>query len=280
MLYLLSIKRLVILQMEYIQYILERRNNMTKQKLLELCQKLRKREITKTEILKLKELNDKEIDIVLNGINKDVLIKLLSNENFRTLPPVEKDQIINIINSCDDQYGKAEHIVNVATNVNAISSNLVVELAITISRAKGLNQSYISSLVACNFNSIVSGKVVSLVKILSECLNEEQLKIAYYAATNPHIIASGNAPQIVRLISNAKNKQEALDMYYKALNTTLSINPLDALSEGKISAIDFWQVFAEDGEEAIYLLDDLKETEELLPQTIITAKNAIPRKSK
>ena len=244
---------------------------MTKQKLLELCVKLRKKEITKAEILKLKDLNDKEIDIVLNVENKDILIKLLSHKNFKILSPQIRKQVIDIINKCEDKYGKSSHIVSVATNINSISTNLVVELATIISNAIGINQSYIASLVATNFNTISSGKVLEITKIISECLYEEQLNIAYHAAINLNIIKSGKVLNIIQSISYAKDKQEALDIYYKAVYSSLDIKPLDALSECKIQAIDFWQVFAEDGESALYILDNIEEQEELSKEIIITS---------
>lgn len=253
---------------------------MTKQKLLELCIKLRHREITKTDILKLKVMNDEEVDLVLSSNNKYALMKLLSNENFRKLSSETKTKIIDIVNNCDDQYGKVEHIINVATNSNAISSNLVVELVTIVSHSKGINQSYISSVVACNFDYVISKEGLEIVKILSACLYEEQLQVAYHAAINHQIIRSGNAAKIVKSICEAKNKQEALDIYYKRVKEVIEINPLDTLSDGKINGIDFWQVFSEEGEAALYLLDNIQEEEHLPSAMMITSENQSSRKRK
>lgn len=253
---------------------------MTKHKLLDLCAKLRNKEITVEEISKLKELTDSEIDIALNSKNKIAIIELMTNRNFRTLSPEIKQQLINIVNDCNDAYGKVVHIINVATNEIAIASNQIIELVKVISEAKGIVQSYKASLVACNFNAIASGQVVELVRILSQCEHEDQLEVAYHAAINPYIIRSGQVTRIVRLISKAKDKEEALRIYYEVFNVSKEIKISDALVEDKIKAIDFWQVFSEEGEEVICLLDNFQLHEEIPSQMIITNKNGRGSKAK
>ena len=243
---------------------------MTKRKLLELCNKLFKDEITKDEILKLKDLSDEEIDIVLKSKDKSYTIELLKNSNFRNLSKNTQQELLQIFNSCEDIYGKAIYIIKVATNKNAISSGNVVELVRIISEAQGINQAHNASIVACDYNAISTGQVAELAKIISECRYEEQLEIACHAARNIHIAKSGKIVEIVKLIAQANDKRAALRIFYNMVNLSKDISIESSLANGTIDSVDFWQVFSDDSEAALKLLNSFNINDEILPEMIIT----------
>ena len=246
---------------------------MTKRKLLELCSKLRKNEISKEEILKLKDLSDEEIDIVLKSKDKSYTIELISNNNFRELPKDIQQQLINILNSCEDIYGKAIYIIKVATNKNAISSGKVLELVRIISESQTILQAHKASLIACDFIAISTGEIEEITKIISKYRYEEQLEIAYQVAKNIHIAKSGRTLEVLKLISNAKDKREALRIFYNIVNLSKDIKIEDALENGTINSCDFWYMLSEDIDESIKLLDSLELADELPSELYIPNKN-------
>ena len=218
---------------------------MTKKKLMELYNKLWKSEITKNLIIKLKDLTDEEIDIVLISKETKYIIDLFNDNNFKELPKEFQQEIINALNSCENIYEKAPHIVRLATNKNAISSGFLLELIQIIKDIQGINQTYKASLVACNFTALSTGKIIDIIKLIGTC-EEEKLEIAYHAATNIHIAKSGKILETLKSIINAPSKSEALSIYYQIVNLSKEISVEEAMSTGAINLYDFWQIYPED----------------------------------
>ena len=247
---------------------------MTKEKLLELYKKLKQNEINAEFIEKLKYLKDEEIDIFLKSTNKKEVLELMKNENFNKLSKNIKQELISIINNCYALSGKLQHILNVATNKIAISSNQIVEICTSLSKAKGIFQTHKASLVACNLSSVASNQVLDLVEAICNCKDEEQANIAYCAAVNPYILRSGQVAKIVNLVVLAKDSGESLKIYYEILNSVKDIKVTEALSTGQVYAINFWEEFIQNSEETIKLLELFQLDEEITPNMLIYGTNS------
>lgn len=237
---------------------------MTKSKLLELYFKYQNKEITLEEIEELKFFTNEQIDIILNSKNKNDIMTLFKNENFKSLSKELQLEIIDIVNNLDPLSGYTAHIIKVATNKEAISNNNLLEIIKIISQSIDIYHLDKAALVAINPNAIASGHVLELVKILSNNGNDlDIINIAFKAAIDPFIIRSGQVLQVVKTIINSKNKQDAITAYYKYLNQFKGLTLLSALSNGTIKEVDFWNFFREDSEKAINLIIQRSQEDEI-----------------
>ena len=237
---------------------------MTKRKLIELLTKLQKREITSEEIVQLKELTDEEIDIALDINNKNEMIDLLKNENFRKILKEEKEKIIEILKRLKKGSVYLPFIIKASTNKNIIESGNLLEIIKLIIRTKGIYQRDQIILIASNDNTISSGKALEICKLISRT-DKELLKIASLAATDTHIIRSGNVLEVVKEIIDTQSQGRALKIYYRYMNEYKELSLLESLSNEHIEKIDFWSMLTEDPETAINLIIQINSSNEIEP---------------
>lgn len=244
---------------------------MTNSKLIELLIKYQKREITGEDIFSLKDLTDEEIEIVLNTNHKNETIQLLTNENFKKLPGETKTEIIQLLSNIKEGSMYLTFIVRIATNKNIIEYGNVLEIINIIKKARSPIQIETIIQIASNKNVISSDKVVEICQLFTRReKDKEKLKIAAFAATDIHIIRSGNVLNVVKKIISAPNKEEALSLYYSYMNEYKDLTLLIALRKGNINKIDFWTALLENPEEAISLLVQINDKNEIGPNEIIT----------
>ncbi|MBQ2872956.1 MAG: hypothetical protein IJE89_03045 [Bacilli bacterium] len=240
---------------------------MTKGKLIELLKKIQRNEISSEDVFMLKELTDEEIDIVLNINNKNEIINLFKNENFKKIPKETKEIIIELLKKLKEGSIYLGYIIRMATNKNIIESGNLLEIIGLIAKTKEPHQIDLIISIASNPNAISSGKVLEICKLMSRRDKErEQLKIAGFAATDTYIIRSGNVVNVVKRIIYARNKEEALKIYYESINKYKNLTLLDSLFKGHINKINLWDMLLEEPEEAISLLVQLNDEDEINPE--------------
>lgn len=246
---------------------------MTKQKLMELLKKLQKNEISSEDIFTLKELTDEEIDVILKVNNKNEIIELLKNENFKKIPKETKIKIIELIKKIKEGSIYLNFIIRIATNKNIIESGNILAVIGLIFKVKDPYQIVQIINIGSNCNAISSNKVIDLCKLISrQDIDKEHIKIAVFAATDTYITRSGNAVNIVKKIISSKNKEEALKIYYESINKYKNITLLEAISNGNIKEINFWDILLEEPEEAISLIVQMDSEDEIKPEEKIDAE--------
>lgn len=250
---------------------------MTKEKLLMLYHKLQNGEITAPEISGLKNFSDEDIDTILSSRDKYAVKKLLSCQLFKTLPKPIQQQIIEIIDNCENRDNRWE-AMKVATDRVSIESGHIVELVKIISEANRWSLKKAAT-IARNYHSVTSGKIIELTSIVAQCENLDEDYFVYIgvAAQDEFITRSGNVVDIVKKIMEAKDKEEALKILHKELKAVRRIGLLKALNKGNLTEVNFWDLFNEDSDRAIMMM--LQE-EFLLPEktpyeTEILEKNPI-----
>lgn len=236
---------------------------MTKEMLLKLCSQ-QYGKISVDDILNLyKDLSDDEIEIILGSNNKVEIRTLITNENFKRLSQQIQKKLITII---DDgaHKGLTDFTVNnmavgVATNENAINSGCVVDLTRIVRNSRGYIQAQAAAYISCSSYAIATDSVIELALIASQFSSEinekEHLLVISQAATNSYITRSGRVVEIVKSIADAKDLSEALKIYNREVQKGKKIRIIDALQQGKITEIGFWDLFAEDYGSAMTILD-------------------------
>lgn len=248
---------------------------MTKEKILKLLKKYYKKEIKVEDIIEFKELSDEEIDIVLANNNKQLMIELLKNKNFRILQKEVKEEILLIVRQLREGSIYLPYILKAISNKTIINSNELLEIINFIIRSKGPHQADKIIKIASNENVHSTGNLIELCKsIYRYSKSLEQLNIATIAATDSHIIRSGLVIDIVKEILKAPNQNNALNLYYKYKNNFKEKELLDALSSGIMQEIDFWELLSENPEKAIDVLIQITSSEEIDPNTkLIKTRN-------
>lgn len=231
---------------------------MTKEKLLMLYNKLQNGEITARKISALRNFTDEDIDIILSSKDEIVAKRLLSSHLFKKLPKGTQQEIIEIIDNCKNYDNKWEAI-EVATNKISIESGHIVELVKIIIEANKWSLKKASA-IARNYNSVTSGHIVELTSIVAQCkeLDSDHFVYIGVAAEDEIITRSGKVVDVVKKIIAAENKKEAHNIWHRVYREIFSthIGLLDALSKGNLTEVNFWDLFNEDSDRAMIMLEE------------------------
>lgn len=230
---------------------------MTQAKLLELYKKLQNGKMTVEQIVELRNLSDEDINIVLTSKRPSIIVKLLECKDLKKLPIDTQNRIISMIDKYNVPAISVIYAVKVATDKNVIESGHILELVDIVLTATETAVETTSHLV-CHPNAIATGHIVELAKLVSKSNKEsEQINFGYYASVDKRLRRVNNIVEIVGSILSANDKKEAIKIYNRAIGEAKKIKLMTVLAKGKIDGADFWELFTEDSDKAIEILNGL-----------------------
>ena len=209
---------------------------MTKDKLIELVKYLKDMKIN-VELLsdKIKYLSNSDIDIILKSRYPEIMIKLLSNDTFKSLDESIKKELVGILKNNANKRN-AKYVLDVITNNDVISKRLVVELAKIVNDSNGAEQAKCASEIAVNKYVLESPNALDIVKSISLAVGPYQAKCASSIAKNITVLYCRKALELIQIISNASKDYQAEYALKVALNENLLLMNENAVELTRIVA--------------------------------------------
>lgn len=276
---------------------------MIKNQLLELYEKLRLENINLTSINYLKDISDDELKLIKLSKYKKIVVRVLSNSNFKIVNSELKIKLINIINSAkneiiadytalvieninvlisglslelaqiisqtDEEY-QASNTLEVAINSNVLSSsNSVNELVQIVSITKGINKSNYITYIATNINILNTNQAVELIKIINKSSSDYKVELVYNLIKHkiPSELPPSKVIEYIKSILDTKSDKDAEIQYNKLLKEIEILEQYKQTDE----QIYFWDLYQKCPNAAIQLLKDEKDIE-IFPYTKIRKK--------
>lgn len=230
---------------------------MTKNKLLELYNKFKEKELCVSLIRQLRNCTDKEIDIITNHKYPLIMIEVILNNEFKLLSIDKQDEIINMINNAKNEEiakcifyivrsgiilssGLTIDIIKIILESNtkavsyvtetALSNSVLVnphvlELLTIIGSSKKAYQASCAANIAKNLGILSSEYLIELTKIASQTEGVEQCSLVEIIVQNRNVQLSGMAVKLTKIASNLNN--ETIEIIKKiASNKILERNNL------------------------------------------------------
>lgn len=181
---------------------------MTRNKLLELYQKLLEEGINVGDLKPLRTYKDEDIDIILNSKYPSVMINIIPNYEFKLLNSEQRSEIINLINNAKNK-DIATAIYNIVRSKTVLSSGLTYELVKIICNSKESSAKYAVN-TALNVNVLLNKNALELVRIVGSSNEEYQASSAADVATNIEVLMSGNAVELTKIASLTEGEEQSL----------------------------------------------------------------------
>jgi len=179
---------------------------MTKNKLLELLENVKIQELTHQDIKKLRNYNDSSINIILKSKYKNIMIDIITNQEFKSLSESIQNQIINIINNSESEK-IAVAIYYVVRSGMILSSGLTLEIVKIISNSNPSIAIYIAN-TALNPSVMVNPNFINILKIISNSHEEYQALCASDVAKDLNVIVSGKVQELTKIASETVEKEK------------------------------------------------------------------------
>lgn len=233
---------------------------MTKNKLLELYQKLLDQNLPINLIKKLKDHSDNEIDIILNSKHTEQTIYTIMSDHFNRLDNDTKKELINLANNASSKL-KGEFILCLSRDKN-IPSEYVLEVSKSINQTINNNIASSTYNIAINQDVIANEKYLEIIKLLSESQNEMNISWVRYLIRSQAVLASGLMLDIVKIILGAEKEYQAKSVVEVAINENV-------ISSGKVIELATIMSKLNYQQQAYYLLSVATD------KTVLEQENAV-----
>lgn len=181
---------------------------MTRDKIIQLYERLEKEKIDVRILSDLKYCTNDEIDMILNNNYPLISINLMINNNFKRLSIETKKKILDLLNNVKN-LTIANYFFFVVTDIDLIYQGTVIAAATIISQTEKTYQSLNAANILKNENAIASGVNIELAKIVSETIGEQQCFNVTQVSTSEDVLATGFAVLLTQLVSKSSSNCKA-----------------------------------------------------------------------
>ena len=161
---------------------------MTEIKLMQLLSKVEKNEIEIYDVIKLKDLTDEEIDLILQTKHKKEIIELIKNTDFRNQPIEMQKKIIEIIDNSDSTEDSLYYATKIAIDKSIINSGYIEDIIEIIIKLKDLEKIYIITRIVENPIAITNKDIIKIIKMIANSSQSRNiLSLVEYIVTEKYL---------------------------------------------------------------------------------------------
>jgi len=181
---------------------------MTKDKLLELYERLKQNQLDVTMINKLKDYTDEEIDIILNSPHIDLILYTIGHNNFKLLHKEQRKQLLEIVSKTKTRQS-AKFAYYLITIKDVVISGKIIELSKIISESSGYEQADIAYSAVQSLTLLTNKNCLEIIKLLCQIKSEKIASIVSIIVTDEGVLSNKNCLQLIKLVSECDEEYKA-----------------------------------------------------------------------